>query len=349
MQPEKPLEVIPEYPSVAICIPTFNQAKYLIESVKSAFSQTYSNLEVWVSDDASTDETPTVMRELCKQFAQLHYHRQPQNLGIAANNTWLLSQPKTEFIIRLDSDDLLLPHYTETLVSLMQQYPHAGYAHSAVQEINEYGEKRVVRRVSRQSVFQDAETALRASVSGYRVAANICMFRAEVLRELNFYAGRPEYTEDYDLSVRMADKGYGNIYSPEILSSYRVWSDAKGIRSRRKEIELRGLIRIYQESLIPSFQKRGWDLAPIQKNRRRLAIIHAASCYSASYNNAEKKELTKLLVALGDSPTLQLRLLLLKLGFSPFFEQLHHTELRAKGIVKGCLNSLAFDSKHRQA
>ncbi|NEP29786.1 glycosyltransferase family 2 protein, partial [Moorena sp. SIO3I6] len=74
---------------VAICIPTYNQAQYLWESVGSACGQTYPNVEVWVSDDASTDETPEVMAQLCQQFPQVRYYRQPKNLGMAANNNWV--------------------------------------------------------------------------------------------------------------------------------------------------------------------------------------------------------------------------------------------------------------------
>lgn len=96
---------------VAICIPTYNQAKYLLESVSSACGQTHPNVEVWVSDDASTDHTPQIMAEL-SHLPQVRYHRHPHNLGIAANNNWLLSQPKTEFIVRLDSDDILSPDST---------------------------------------------------------------------------------------------------------------------------------------------------------------------------------------------------------------------------------------------
>jgi glycosyltransferase involved in cell wall biosynthesis len=338
-----------ELPSVAVCIPTFNQAQYLVHSVGSACNQTYPNIEVWVADDASTDETPEVMTQLCQQFPQLHYYRQPQNLGIAGNNTWLLNQPKTEFIVRLDSDDVLKPNYVETLVTLLQKYPEAGYAHNAVQEINEYGENRSVRRISRKQEFQNAEDALQASVSGYRVAANICMFRSNVLQKLRFYEGRPEFVEDYDLSVRIADAGYGNVYINDILACYRVWSDVKKARSKRKNLQLKGYIRIFEESLLPAFERRGWDTKVIAQQRCKFAIIHSAYCFLPIFNQAERAELVGLLKKLGDSPALRLRLLALSWGLAPIFEWQHHTELKLKGIVKGWLSKLTTDSTAKTA
>ncbi|PSN14660.1 glycosyl transferase [filamentous cyanobacterium CCT1] len=338
-----------DYSSVAICIPTYNQSQYLAKSVISACQQTYPDVQVWVADDASTDDTPQVMEKLCQQYPQIRYHRQPQNMGIVGNNTWLLSQPQTDFIVRLDSDDLLRPHYVETLIALMQRYPNAGYAHSAVQEIDEHDRDRAVRRVFRTEEFQDAETALRASMTNYRVAANICMFRAEVLRELNYYKGRPEYTEDYDLSVRLADAGYGNVYCSEILSSYRVWTDSKGVRPRRKAIQLEGLTRIYEESLIPAFERRGWSIRPIQNHRRWLARRHAPSCFSPYFTQAEQAQLVELLKGLGDSFGLRLCIAAIRLGLGPFFRWQREADLALKGIAKGWLNKLRAPSDIKSA
>ena len=166
----------------------------------------------------------------------LKYHRQKHNLGISANNNWLLSQPDTSFIVRLDSDDLLHPNYVDKLVQLMTAYPTAGYAHCAVQEIDEHDRPRRTRLLGGRSEFQPAEQALRASAAGYRVAANICMFREEALRALDYYRAEVEYVQDWDLSVRIADQGWGNVYCDEVLADYRMWEDAGQVRPRRKRI-----------------------------------------------------------------------------------------------------------------
>jgi glycosyltransferase involved in cell wall biosynthesis len=335
--------------SVAVCIPTYNQAQYLVESVGSACRQTYPNVEVWVSDDCSTDETSEVMAELCQQFPQVRYYRQPNNLGMVANNSWILSQPTTEFIVHLDSDDVLKPNYVETLLALLKKYPDAGYAHSAVQEINEWGENQVIGRLARQEEFRSPEKELQAAVSGYRMVANICIFKAKALQELNFYEGRPDFTHDYDLIVRMADAGYGNIYTNEVLACYRVWTDTKKVRAKRKSLELRGLVRIYEESLLPAFERRGWDTKLIYQQRRKMALIHAAYCYRPLFTTAERAELTGLLKELGDSPALRLRFLALSWGLAPFFEWRYTTELKLKDIVKGWLSKLQGASKNKTA
>lgn len=328
------------FKSVAICIPTYNQAKYLAESVGSACKQTYCKVEVWVSDDASTDETPEVMEKLCQTFPDIHYYRQPKNLGIAGNNTWLLDQPKTDFIVRLDSDDVLKSHYVQTLVALLEKYPEAGYAHAAVEEINEHGQSQGVRRLARQEEYRSPNKELKAAVSGFRMAANITMFRSKVLYQLSIYEGRPEFVEDYDLIVRMADAGYGNVYSNEILGCYRVWTDAKAVRPKRKALELKGLTRIYEESLLPAFKRRNWDTKPIEQQRRRLALIHAPFCFRPLFTKAERVELIALLKELGDSPALNLRLFALRCGLGSLFEWQYATEIKLKRLIKDWISSL---------
>lgn len=337
-----------EKPLVAVCIPTYNQAQYLRSSVGSACSQTYANVEVWVSDDASTDNTPEVMAQLCQQFPQVRYYRQPKNLGMVANNSWSLSQPTAEFIVHLDSDDVLSPNYIETLLPLMQQYPEAGYAHSAVQEIDEHGTIKGVLQLARQDEFRSAEKELQAAVSGYRMSANISMFRRQALRKLNFYEGRPDFTHDYDLIVRMADAGYGNVYTNEVLACYRIWTDANTVRPKRKSIELRGLIRVYDESLFPAFQRRGWDTKIVEQNRRRWALIHAAYCYRPLFNDAERVEIITLLKQLGDSPLLRLHFLASSWGLAPFFEWQQSIKSKLKRLVKGWLSKLQGSSKLKE-
>jgi cellulose synthase/poly-beta-1,6-N-acetylglucosamine synthase-like glycosyltransferase len=340
VQNDANVNAMTDRPTVAVCIPTYNQSRYLIESVRSACAQTYPGVEVWVSDDASTDDTPAVLERLAREFPQLRYHRQAVNLNIAANNTWLLSQPQTEYTIRLDSDDIMEPHYVETLVALLAANPRAGYAHSAVRVIDENGAALSVTRVARPTGFRSSEDALRDAVAGYRVAANIVMFRTAALRELDYYRGRPDFVEDYDLAVRMPDAGYGNVYCDEVLSRYRVWTDPKRVRSKRKGLQLRGYIRIFDEALGPAFRRRGWSEAPLRRQREKLAVRHAAGCFGSEYTPSERAELRALLRALAGEPAvwLRLRLRAIDLGFGSFFDANRALRKWLKQIVKETLS-----------
>lgn len=280
------------------------------------------------------------MEHLCSQYPNVLYRRRPQNLGIAENCSWMLRQPETDFIVRLDSDDLMAPHYVETLLPLMEKYPQAGYAHSAIQAIDAKGNPTRELHLARSQEYQDAETALRASVSGYRTAANIVMFRRDVLHHLNFYEGRPTFVEDYDMSVRLADAGYGNIYSDKILASYRTWVDDDKKRIKRKFVQIRGFIRVYDESVSPAFRKRNWSEAIVLKERQALAKRNAVYCNSALFTPVEREELTQLLLQLGDSRDLRLRIALARLGLGVIFEAQSKLVSSAKYVIKSGLSRL---------
>lgn len=319
---------------VAVCIPTYNQAPFLEKAVASVLAQTWSDLEVWVSDDASTDETAAVMQRLAAQDARIHYVRQRENQGISKNVDSLMRLPSTKYLVRLDSDDVLNRNFLEVLVPLIEKHPQAGVAHANVEEIDQHDRKRRIRAIRSRAEYQDGDTALKESISGYRVAANICLFRREALQVLNFFASRPEYTEDYDCFVSIADAGYGNVHSSKVLSQYRVWTDKGGMRSRRKATELRGLTEIFEHRIEPAFRKRGWDLGLVIMNRRKMALIHADYLAEVELTSMEAKSIVELLHGLGASSALKIKVGLIRLGFGIFYRVKFKVMLWVKDYAK---------------
>jgi glycosyltransferase involved in cell wall biosynthesis len=305
--------------SVAICIPTYNQAPYLEGAVRSALAQMYP-CEIWVSDDASTDETPSVMARLLKDFPQIRYVRHEKNLGMSENSRWIVQQPITDYVVKLDSDDELDPGYVKSLSEALIAHPLAGYAHTAVREIDGNGCTQKLRLLARNAGFQVGDESLRASVSGYRVAANVCMFRRAALQQVNYYRSASGYVCDWDLAVRLADAGWGNVYVSEVLAGYRVWDTSDKVRSRRKMAELEGYCRLIEDSLLPAFTRRKWSLAPITKTRRQLALGHATCLRSAQFSNAERSDLKHALCELGDSKALRWKFRWIRTPLAPLFE-----------------------------
>jgi cellulose synthase/poly-beta-1,6-N-acetylglucosamine synthase-like glycosyltransferase len=288
--------------TVAICIPTYNQAAYLERSVRSALAQTHP-CEVWVSDDASTDETAEVMARQVAAFPQIRHFRQKANLGMSGNPRWIVKQPRCEFIVKLDSDDELHPTYVEELLGSLRTHPSAGYAHAAVQQINGGNGKERLRFLARKCGFQSGEESLRASIMGYRVAANICLFRRSALQQVDYYKPDLNFADDWDLAVRLADGGWGNVYVNKVLANYRVWDTPA--RIRRKLAEVEGCRRVIEESLVPAYARRGWSLAPIMKARHRLALGQAACLRLNQFTAADRDELQLALRRLDDSVALR--------------------------------------------
>ena len=219
---------------ISICIPTYNQAKYVEQAVRSAANQELPPFEIIVSDDYSTDNTLSVLEALKTEIKTLKILKQSKNAGIAKNTDFCLRSAEGDYIVRLDSDDYLSNGFCKVLSQKLEEFPEAGYAHAAVQEVDKDSKPRKIRKLYRMPGFETAEHALQAAIKGYRVAANIIMFKKGALTTVGYVTGRPEYVEDYHLSVSLAVAGYGNVYVDEVLSNYRVWTDTGKVRQKKK-------------------------------------------------------------------------------------------------------------------
>ncbi len=95
-------------PVVSVCIPTYNYAKYLTQSIESVLSQSYTDYELIVVDDCSTDETDRLMIKLASRDARIRYYRNSSNLGMVANWNYCLKLASGKYIKFLFADDLLI-------------------------------------------------------------------------------------------------------------------------------------------------------------------------------------------------------------------------------------------------
>src|SRR5947208_1919794 len=96
-------------PLVSVVIPVFNRHRYVREAIESVLAQTYPAVEVVVTDDGSTDETPDVLRSFGDRIRVI---TQP-NAGIAAARNVAVGAARGSLIALLDSDDRWLPNKLE--------------------------------------------------------------------------------------------------------------------------------------------------------------------------------------------------------------------------------------------
>lgn len=96
-------------PLVSVLVITYNQARYIAETVESAASQDYDALEVIVADDGSTDDTPQVLAELVRKYPGRVLTVSGPNLGIPGNFNRGLDKARGELVALLGGDDLFLP------------------------------------------------------------------------------------------------------------------------------------------------------------------------------------------------------------------------------------------------
>jgi glycosyltransferase involved in cell wall biosynthesis len=320
--------------TISVCIPTYNQAAYIEQAVRSVMSQSLLPDEVIVSDDCSTDHTADVLRRLAAEFSILTVIRQPVNKGISSNTDSCLRAAKGDYIVRLDSDDMIYPDYIRTLTTQLNSNPDAGYAHAAVQEIDCNNNPMKQRKLFRSTGFQNSDEALQSALKGYRVAANILIFKKEALEKAGYIHASQDFAEDYYLAVSIAKAGYGNVYCDVILSAYRVWADVGKVRQRRKLAEINGLNAVFSEPLTEAFEQRGWNMGRILRTKENFAVRHSGCLSWKVYNDQEKRELEKAILNLSSSVRTKFFIWIYKNGFGKSIDLYQDFEVMVKQQIK---------------
>ncbi|GAO34787.1 glycosyl transferase family 2 [Sulfuricella sp. T08] len=110
-------------PLVSVCIPTYNRAKKLERAVQSLVKSGYKNLEIIISDNASSDETQRVCSALRASDSRVKYFRHAENQGPTENFKFAKNQATGKYFLWHGDDDYLDPDYIRTCVDELERDP----------------------------------------------------------------------------------------------------------------------------------------------------------------------------------------------------------------------------------
>jgi hypothetical protein len=113
---------------VTVGIPTFNRAGMLAGAIESVLSQTFTSFRLVISDNASSDATPELVRSFRDE--RIEYVRSDRNIGALANLNRLIDLADTEFLVLLPDDDLLYPGHLQASVGLLRRSAALGLTHT---------------------------------------------------------------------------------------------------------------------------------------------------------------------------------------------------------------------------
>ena len=124
-------------PKVSVCIPTYNRANYLKESIKSVLNQTLQDFELIICDNASVDNTEEIV--LSFKDSRIVYHKNIENVGAFRNINLCLKLAKCDYITIFHDDDIMLPDNLIHKVSFLEENPNISLVCSNVYIIDENG------------------------------------------------------------------------------------------------------------------------------------------------------------------------------------------------------------------
>jgi glycosyltransferase involved in cell wall biosynthesis len=206
-------------PLVSVCIPTRDRARYLRGAVTSALAQDV-DLEVLVGDDASTDGTALVLREL--RDARVRRLRQMRPLGVAANRNTLLARARGRYVAWLDDDDELLPGALARQVRVLEEHASVDVVHGAFEVIGADGEPLPPWPAPfARDTFEPAARAFRELLGANELTTSTVVVRRSALDAAGpFSAWIGPSSTDWEMWLRLALRG-DVAYTAASVARYR--------------------------------------------------------------------------------------------------------------------------------
>lgn len=202
-------------PAVSIIIPTYNRADILPRAIDSVLGQTFSDFELYIVDDASTDETEAVVRSYNDDRLRYIRHESNRGSGGIARNT-AIDQVTGEYVAFLDDDDVWRPTKLEKQVALFEDSPHdVGLIYCWMNYLD--GETVVERRHPERRGYIFREMLDRNAITN----ASTLLVRSEVFSDIGGFDPTLPRGIDSDFIRRVA-KEYKVDYVPEVLVEYHV-------------------------------------------------------------------------------------------------------------------------------
>lgn len=126
-------------PRISIGLPVFNGENYLAETLDSILAQTYSDFELIISDNASTDGTQEICGAYAARDARVRYHRNEENLGAANNFNRVFELSSGEYFKWAAHDDLYAPEYLQRCIEILDCEPEVVLCYPQTTIIDEDG------------------------------------------------------------------------------------------------------------------------------------------------------------------------------------------------------------------
>lgn len=218
-------------PLVSIILPTYNWKKeWFIEAVDSVLNQTFSDFELIIINDASTNDIEATILEYQKKDKRIVYLRNEENLKLTKTlNKWIANS-KWLYIARIDDDDIRRSRdKLKKQVNFMEENKEYWLCGTWLITINELG-----KYIKEVSVRQKDDNIRKHILMDSQFAHASILLRKNILEKTWLYDPDRNFVEDYELWLRVGifSKLY-NINEP--LISYRINSTGISQKNRRKQ------------------------------------------------------------------------------------------------------------------
>lgn len=202
-------------PKVSVVLPCYNAGKYIEDAVRSMMTQTYSNLEIIVIDDCSSDESPEVLKRLALEDTRIIVLRNDTNSKIVSCLNKGIQIASGKYIARMDADDVSMPDRIEKQIAFLEANKNVAVCGCNYIIIDEHGNK------SGKVIFESNPDLLKAELLFFSAFAHPAVtMQTDVAKEVGLYKLGMVPAEDYEFWLSIAEK-FEMANLPECLLLYR--------------------------------------------------------------------------------------------------------------------------------
>ena len=256
---------MPAEPLISIIMPAYNASRYIAESIESVLAQSYTNWELLIVDDGSTDNTASVINTFTKNDARIQYLHQNRGRQGKARNL-AIRKSAGELIAFLDADDSWLPCKLQLQWQVLSARPDIDLIFSPGYIVGDQMTRELfyvtIKEWSRE---QDSE----AFIDLNQIPILSAMVRKKAILRVDLFNEEPiiQNNEDYHLWLKLLFNGSRFLSIPDFLFNYRVHDDQS---SKKIVANAYGLLHCYidlvQSKVIPA-------KSPALKNRLKWLIF----------------------------------------------------------------------------
>jgi glycosyltransferase involved in cell wall biosynthesis len=248
-------------PAVSIIMPAYNVEAYVGDAIRSVLAQTFSDFEVIVVDDGSTDKTADVVGGLAAGDTRVRLVRQ-RNRGLAGARNTALRMARGELFALLDSDDLWEPEFLAEQIAILRDRPDVDVVTGNGWMLGGtlHGE------LARPCPDPRPEPDLTVILGDEQSVFIMSVFRRKVYEVVGAFDETLRTNEDYDFWLRAAICGFRFTRNDRPLGHYRIRSDSLSANEMRM---LRGILRVYDKTR-PLLLRRPVELAILDLQMERF-------------------------------------------------------------------------------
>ena len=218
-------------PRISVIMGIYNCASTLEEALDSLYAQTYQDFKIILCEDGSSDNTYQVASDYATKHDNIILLKNDRNMGLNYTLNRCLEYADTEYVARMDGDDISLPERFEKEITFLDEHPEYAVVSCPMVYFDENGDFRTGRG--------NGEVKKEDFLHGSPICHAPCMMRTEVLKSVGGYTvdRRLLRVEDYELWTRIFSAGHKLYSIDEPLYKMRDDRNAKARRTNIKQLK----------------------------------------------------------------------------------------------------------------